>query len=57
MGGSARALALLVWLAAIPIAAHAAAEASFEVSQVSGLRGWQRAPRSQRRAAKLAPAG
>ena len=41
MGGSARALALLVWLAAIPIAAHAAAEASFEVSQVSGLRGWQ----------------
>ena len=37
MGGSARALALLVWLAAIPIAAHAAAE----VSQVSGLRGWQ----------------
>jgi len=37
MGGSARALALLVWLAAIPIAAHAAAEASFEVSQNENL--------------------
>ena len=40
-GGGFVVLALLVWLAAIPIAAHAAAEASFEVSQVSGLRGWQ----------------